>query len=287
MGKAERALEEEVRRWLREADAADEREDREHGRGRRGDELPEWVKDKKQRLEKIREAKARLEAAAREEAERAAREREAKEEKRGKPLPGRKPPPPEEARPAPKAQSNFTDPESRILKTKDGYVQGYNGQAAVDAGSQVIVAQGVVAEQNDHDGLVPMLDAIKEATGEYPEEASADSAYLSEGNLAALEERGIEGYIATGRQKHGEPSATDDGRGPPQSARLRKMWARLRRGGWRSRYRLRKQTVEPVFGQMKAARGFRQFLTRGLQSVSAEWSLLCTAHNVLKLAAAR
>lgn len=287
MLEAERRLEEEVEGWLREADATDDQEDEEHGRGRRGDELPDWVKDRKRRLEKIREAKARLEAAAREEAEAKAREREAKEEERGKPLPGRKPVPVEEALPDPKAQSNFTDPQSRILKTKDGYLQGYNAQAAVDAESQVIVAQGVEAKQNDHDELVPMLEAIKENTGEYPAEASADAGYLSEGNVEALEERGIEGYVATGRQRHGTASATKAEGGPPENPVLRRMWARLRRGGWRSRYRLRKQTVEPVFGQIKAARGFRQFLTRGIEMVRLEWSLLTTAHNVLKLAAAR
>lgn len=286
MLEAEKRLKEEVEGWLREADATDDREDGEHGRDRRGDEMPEWVKDRQRKLEKIREAKARLEAAAKEEAERKARERAEKEKERGGPLPGPRPGE-KEPQPDPKAQSNFTDPESRILKTRDGYVQGYNGQAAVDAESQVIVAQGVEAKQNDHDELEPMMDAIRENTGEYPAEASADAGYISEENVEALEKRGIEGYIATGRQKHGTASATKAEGGPPQSSVLRRMWARLRRGGWRSRYRLRKQTVEPVFGQIKGARGFRQFLTRGLAMVRLEWSLVTTAHNVLKLAAAR
>lgn len=284
MLEAEKKLKEEVEGWLRDADAMDDREDEEHGRGRRGDEMPEWVKSKQRKMEKIREAKARLEAAAKEEAEQKARERA--EGERGGPLPG---PEPEETQPTPdpKAQSNFTDPQSRILKTRDGFVQGYNGQAAVDAESQVIVAQGVEAKQNDHDELEPMMDAIRENTGEYPAEASADAGYISAANVEALEKRGIKGYIATGRQKHGRASATKAEGGPPRSPVLRRMWARLRRGGWRSRYRLRKQTVEPVFGQIKEARGFRRFLTRGLEMVRLEWSLVTTAHNVLKLAAAR
>ena len=286
MQKAERELKEEVDRWMRRAEDVDEREDGQYGKDRRGDEMPEWVKNKQKRIETIREAKARLEAAAKEEAEEQKRERAKKEKERGGPLPGRKP---EEKEPVPdpEAQSNFTDPESRILKTRDGFVQGYNGQAAVDSESQVIVAQGVEAKQNDHDELEPMMDAIQENTGEYPEEASADAGYISEENIVALEARGIEGYIATGRQKHGTSSATKAEKGPPKSPILRGMWARLRRGGRRSRYRLRKQTVEPVFGQIKGARGFRQFLTRGIEMVRLEWSLVTTAHNVLKLAAAR
>jgi hypothetical protein len=177
--------------------------------------------------------------------------------------------------PEDKAQSNFTDPESRIMKTKDGYEQGYNCQAGVDAESQVIVCQGATALQNDHDELVPMVDQIEENTGELPEEVSADTGYCSEGNIGALVAREIRGYIATGRQKHGSASATGNEE-KRQGPRTKAMRARLRRGGWRSRYRLRKQTVEPVFGQIKENRGFRQFLRRGLENV-----------NLLKLAAVR
>jgi transposase len=270
MLETERKLKEEVDGWLREAEAADDREEGEHGRGRRGDEMPEWVKTKERKLEKIREAKARLEAAAREEAEQRAREKGEE-------------PPTEPPAPDPKAQSNFTDPESRIMKTRDGFQQCYNGQAMVDADSQVIVAESVVARQNDQEELVPMLEAVKEHLGEYPREASADSGYCSEENLGGLEERGVRGYVATGRQKHGTPSATDTRRKGPWTQRMRE---RLKRAGWRSRYRLRKQTVEPVFGQIKHPRGFRQFLTRGLEMVNLEWSLVCTGHNMRKLFAA-
>lgn len=280
MKKEDRRLKAEVQSWLDRAEAADQAEDREYGPDRRGDELPDWVKDKAKRRAKIREAKAALE---REAAERAAQER-AKQEKRSDSTPGPKPRPPQE-KPAPKAQRNFTDPESRVLKTRRGFVQGYNAQLAVDADSQVIVAQEVVAQQNDTDRLVPMLDHIEAVTGARPRELSADANYCSEAGLEGLESRGVRGYVATGRQAHGAASATDAER-RWKEPRLRAMRARLRRGGFRGRYRLRKQTVEPVIGQIKAARGFRQFLLRGLEKVRGEWSLLATAHNLIKLARA-
>ena len=118
-----------------------------------------------------------------------------------------------------------------------------------------------------------------------PRELSADNGYCSEANLEHLEQRGIRGYVATGRQKHGQASATGEGAGG--GPHVQAMRTRLKRGGHRSRYRLRKQSVEPVFGQMKAARGFRQFLLRGLEQVGDEWRLICIAHNLLKLAGAR
>ena len=273
----------EVQAWLEQAAAADVTEDDALGRERRGDELPEWVTNKQQRLEKMREAMAALEAEA-------AEEQSAKEESAEPPddnssqqshggseqaQPKRQPKPPRD-----KAQRNFTDPESRIMKTPNGFEQTYNAQAAVDASSQVIVAEGLTNAGNDKQQVVPMTEAIEKNTGRTPRELSADSGYCSEANLEELERRGIRGYVATGRQKHGTVSATGKGTGD----RVRGMSRRLRQGGHRSRYRLRKQTVEPVFGQIKAARGFRQFLLRGLANVSDEWRLICIAHNLLKLA---
>jgi len=284
MLEGERKLHTQVEDWLREADAADQREEQKHGAAR-GDELPDWVRNKQRKLEKIREAKQRLETQARELAKHKADSREERAKQTGRKQRGAKPLPPEDAKPAAREQSNFTDPESRIMKTRDGFQQSYNAQAAVDAESQVIVAQHVCAHGTDHAELAPTLDAIEANMGRLPRELSADSGYCSEENLETLIERGVRGYIATGKYKHGQPA--------PQDARTRNgphsraMRARLRRGGWASRYRLRKQSVEPVFGQIKGPRGFRQFLTRGLSMVGLEWSLLCTAHNVLKLAAAR
>jgi IS5 family transposase len=274
-----------VKEWLDQAKAIDEDEDDEHGPGNRGDELPEHIKQKVKKLLRMRESMARLEAEAKEEAEKLAKEREEKEKKKCRKLDGPKPRalsgnPPDDA------QSNFTDPESRIMKTGGTYVQGYNCQAAVDAESQVIVARCVTNKQNDNRELTSLVDAIKAHTGTYPTELSADTGYCSESNLESLEKRGVNAYIATGRQKHGRASPTSNERAR-QGPRSRAMRAKLRRGGWRSRYRLRKQSVEPVFGQIKEARGFRRFLLRGLEKVTGEWSLLCTAHNLLKLAAVR
>jgi transposase len=283
MTKRQAELEAEVARWLAAAEAADAAEDVAFGPDKRGDELPDWVTDKQQRLAKIRDAKAALEAeakaaaAAKAKAEAEAQERH---KQNGRKKPGKKPKPPH-PEPDGKAQRNFTDPESRILKTKDGFVQGYNAQAAVDSHAQFILAHGVTPGQSDQDQLVPLLDAITINLGRHPKEASADAGYCSEANLAALAERNIKGYVATGRAKH--PA---EGKGNIAGPLTRAMRTKLKRARWRSRYRLRKQIVEPVFGQIKAARGFRQFLLRGVEKVSAEWAMICTAHNILKLAKA-
>ena len=282
MKKREAELAAEVERWLKAAEAADREEDGRHG-DRRGDELPDWVADKQKRLEKIRQAKAELEAEARAAAEEERRRRQKADEDRraaGRKKNGKAAAQPKQD-PQPKAQRNFTDPESRILKSKDGFIQGYNAQAAVDGEAQIIVAHNLVAQTSDQDQLVPLLDGIKANLGRRPQEASADAGYCSEANLKVLRKRRIRGYVAIGRAKHPDRSK------PNLGGRLTKaMRARLRQGGWRSRYRLRKQIVEPVFGQIKQARGFRQFLLRGLAKVKAEWALICTAHNLTKLAAA-
>lgn len=273
-------LQAEIRKWLEEAGRADEREDREHGVDQRGDELPEWVANKQQRLQRIREAKAALEA----EARAAVKSKEAEE----KPQQGRgggRPPKTPPGVPSEKAQRNFTDPESRIMKSGDGFIQGYNAQAAVDASSQVIVARGLTQSAADVGQLIPLVAQIKKNTGRQAGELSADAGYCSEENLKELNRRHIRGYVATGRQKHGETLATADRGGKP-GTRTAAMRTKLRRAGHRSRYRLRKQTVEPVFGQIKQPRGFRQFLLRGVRKVTREWDLICTAHNLLKWAAA-
>jgi transposase len=282
MKKTEAELKAEVEAWLAAAEAADAEEDARLS-GARGDEMPEWVKDKARRLEKIREAKAALEAAAKAEqaAKETARAASGKPPRKG----GRKPRTPP-GTPEDKAQRNFTDPESRIMKGKDGFIQGYNAQAAVDAKAQVIVAHGLTDNAADAGQLIPMADAVEVNTGAKPAELSADSGYCSEENLAALETRRITGFVATGRQKHGQ-AAADGGEAKKKGPKVEAMRERLREGGFESPYRLRKQTVEPVFGQIKHARGFRQFLMRGLAKVSGEWAMVCTAHNLLKLAGAR
>jgi transposase len=286
MKKREAELAAEVERWLKAAEAADAEEDKLYG-DKRGDEMPAWVADKEKRLATIRAAKAELaaeaKAAAAEEARRRAAADEQRQAQEGKKS-GRTPAPPK-SEPDGKAQRNFTDPESRILKTKDGYIQGYNAQAAVDATAQIIVAHTLSNNGSDQAQFAPLLDAIKANLKRNPDEVSADAGYCSAANLARLGRRRIKGYIATGRQKHGATSATARRPLKPGSL-LARMSAKLRRAGHRSRYRLRKQVVEPVFGQIKQARGFRQFLLRGIEKVKAEWAIICTAHNLTKLARA-
>jgi transposase len=265
MTEKEAQLEAEVRQMLEQAERVDEEEDRKYGRDRRGDELPEELARRESRLKKIREAKAALEA-------------EAKEKARanGKPEEG--------AKPAPKAQRNFTDPESKIMKGSDGFIQGYNAQVAVDETSQVIVAQLVTSKANDVEQLQPVVEKIEETLGELPKVALADAGYYSEANDTFLWEQGIDGYIATGRPKHGQLTVTPPrGRVPeglPPRERMKRKLTTLR---GKEHYARRKAIVEPVFGQIKQARGFRQFLRRGLDRVSQEWTLICLAHNLLKL----
>jgi transposase len=303
MEKRAAELEAEVAKWLSSAEAADAEEDKLYGRDKTGEEMPDWVADKKRRAEAIRAAKAELEAEAKAVAEAKAKEEAAAEEKRqaeGRKKPGRKAAPPSGA-PDPKAQKNFTDPESRIMKSKDGFVQAYNAQAAVDAKAQIIVAQAVTQDANDKHQLVPMTDAIESNLGRKPEQLSADSGYCSNANIEALETREIDGYIAPGRTKDAAdspaetaadaPPAGDCPAASPKPAsaptRVEAMREKIKAGGHNSPYRLRKQLPEPVFGQIKQARGFRQFLLRGVEKVQAEWGIVCTAHNLLKLAQRR
>ena len=263
MKKKEEDLATEIQGWFDQAEQIDRQEDERYGADRRGDELPDWVADKQKRLEKIREAKAALEAEA--QAEATAEPDPRKTGHKAKPT----------GKPEEKTQRNFTDPESRIMKSPDGFIQGYNGQAAVDADSHVIVAQSLTNNGSDTHQMEPLLDQIRRNLNRQAKEVSADSAYCAEWNLKRLQQRHIRGYVAVDGQKK-----------KALSRWIQQMKERLEKAGHRSRYRLRKQTVEPVFGNIKFARGFRQFLLRGIEKVTGEWSLLCTAHNLIKLAAA-
>jgi transposase len=282
MREAERKLAAEVAAWFARAEAIDAAEDRSHGPDRRGDELPDWVADKQARLDKIRQAKMALEA-------------EAKEPPRddadgpgpstgmmdrGRPRRAADDGPPD------KAQRNFTDPDSRIQVTRDGVIQGYNAQIAVDGAHQIIVAQRVVTNPADYAALVPLLRATRLNCRATPKAVSGDAGFCNEANLAALARRRCVAYLAPGRARHGRSPGTN-GRTIKPGSRMAAMALKLKRAGWRSRYRLRKQIVEPVFGQIKHARGFRQFLLRGLDKIRGEWAMICTAHNLLKLANAR
>ncbi len=182
-------------------------------------------------------------------------------------------------------ERNFTDPDSRILSTRDGFMQGYNGQIAVDAAHQVIVVDRSVTNSADARVLVPLVDDTRAHLGRKPREVSGDAGFAKEGNLNALKQRRITAYLAPSRARHGQPDATGR-RKLTKTPLMRAMATRLKRAGRRSRYCLRKQVVEPVFGQIKQARDFRRFLLRGLDQVRAEWAMICTAHNILKLAKA-
>lgn len=258
MKTAEPALAAAVAQWLAQAAASDAREDAAYGVDRRGDELPDWVMNKQQRLEKIRAEKAALEADAPNDAGAKKRKDDHPSDRpqRGRPAKNSPGTPPD------RAQRNCTDPDSRIMKTPDGFIQGYNAQAAVDADHQVIVAQGLTNHASDAHQLEPMLAHIRTHTGRQARELSADAGDCSEHNLTALNRRHVRGYVATGRHQHGAASATGARKTGPRT-RVHAMKIRLNRAGHRSRYRLRKQGVDPVFGQIKQARGFRQFFAAG------------------------
>ena len=283
MKQAEPKLASEVAAWLKAAEAADATEDREYGTDRRGDETPPWMADRQTRLERIRKAKTELEAEAGTDPEDLDPDGPGPSsgmQERGRPKRAADGGPPD------KAQRNFTDPDSRIQPTRDGFIAGYNGQIAVDADCQIIVAHRLQTNPADYGALTPLVDQIRDTLGRKPREVSADAGFATEANLEALAERNIEAYLPPGRSRHGASHASGE-RVLTTKPRMADMAAKLRRAGRRSRYRLRKQTVEPVFGQIKQARGFRQFLLRGLDKVRAEWALICTAHNLLKLAGAR
>jgi len=284
MVKSEAQLEKEIRELLQEAQATDESEDRQYGKDKRGDELPEELSRRVSRLEKIREAKAALEAKAKAEADQKREARHQLEEaarEEGKKLTGT--PPKIDDSPAPKAQRNFTDPESSIMKGRDGFIQAYNCQTAVEGSSQTIIACDVSATGADTTQLEPMVVEILENLGTLPEIASLDAGYFSEANVEGLKSFGVDPYIAAGRQKHGEETPpVPRGRIPRSATARERMQRKLRTLKGRRIYARRKAIVEPVYGQIKG-RGFRQFLLRGETKVRGEWSLICITHNLLKL----
>jgi len=292
MGEAERKLEAEVAALLAQAQQVDAAEDVQYGKGRRGHELPAELARRESRLAKIRAAKAALEAEARAEAAQAAAaaqakraERERQAETTGRKPKGRPPrvPDPTQATPAPKAQRNFTDPDSRIMKdgATKSFVQAYNAQAAVDGKAQVIVAAAVTQEANDKQQLVPMLAQVVGNCNGSPAVASADSGYFSETAVSAPALAAIDLYVPPDRQKHGE--APEPVPVPEDGTAIAAMRAKLQTVAGHAVYALRKAIAEPVFGQIKDGRGFRRFSFRGVTKVGAEWLLICLTHNLLKL----
>jgi transposase len=289
MEKKAEELEAEVLRLLQEAQAVDDAEDALYGKGKRGDELPEELRFKQKRLGKIKEAMESLEQEAKAEADAKRREMAEKQQalkEQGKKRRGKKPKAPSE-KPAPKAQRNFTDADSRIMKdsASKSFEQGYNCQVAVDDKSQIIVASCVTQQSNDKQQVKPMVEAIKDNTGgSKPKKVSGDTGYFSESNIDYLEGERIDGYLATGKHKHTDiPESAPCGRIARDATKKERMARKLRTKKGRETYSKRKQIVEPVFGQIKEVRGFRRFLLRGLENVTGEWDLICLTHNVLKL----
>lgn len=269
MKEEEARLEAEVKELLKKAEVTDEEEDRQYGEDKRGDELPEELAFRESRLRKIREAREALEAEAKREAEQARAE--------GKKATGI---------PDDKAQRNFTDPESKIMPAPGGkhFEQAYNAQAAVDSANQIILAAGLTDEPTDKKQAIPMMEQVKANTGELPCQMSADTGYFSQKTVQDLTCDGIDVYMPPEKMKHSssQPKAPR-GRIPKCLSVADRMRRKLTTKKGRQCYGLRKGLSEPVFGQIKQARGFRQFLLKGKEKASGEWQLICTGHNVLKL----
>jgi len=265
----EKRLEAEVRDLLRKAQEVDEEEDCRYGKDSRGDELPRELAFRESRLKRIREAKEALEAEAKREAE------TAKTSGKG-----------HRGVPDGKAQRNFTDPDSRIMPAPGGkeFVQAYNAQVAVDSAHQVIVACEVTNRPVDKGQAVPMIDQVKNNTGRLPQEMSADAGYFSAKAVNEITAQKVESFIPPDKIRHTiSPPPAPRGRIPEGMSLVERMRRKLRTKRGRKCYAIRMKTVEPVLGQIKQGRGFRQFLLRGLGKVRWEWRLICAGHNLLKL----
>jgi len=290
MSEKEKVLANEVSALLLEAERIDKDEDKKFGKDRRGDELPEELRRRESRLAKIREAKAALEEEARqrarEHAEAAARERGDNEDTV---VAAKGAAAAETATPKPKAQRNFTDPDSKIMLTGDGaFHQCYNAQAVVDEDHQVIVATELGTNASDVGTLIPMTQQTVANTGQAPHQLLADAGYCSANNLDAAAdyaaERGTEFYIATGRHRRGDPPpVAPRGRIPNDATEKQRMARKLTTITGRTIYARRKAIVEPVFGQMHTLQNAKQLLLRGLDQARGEWLLLATCHNLRKL----
>jgi transposase len=289
----------EIDKLLGQAEQLDAEQDAALG-SRRGDELPAELKRRQDRLAKIAAAKARLEAEAKAKAEVQQRQRDAEQAQReaeGRKRRGKEPAPIDPT-PEDKAQTNFTDPEAKIMKQNDkGFDYSFNAQAVVDGAEQIIVAAEVTNQANDKQQAAPMaraalenlaaagIDRLTAADGTpVPIPNTADTGYFSEQAVTDLETLGLDPYIATGRQKHNAaPSPTTAGEAPAEATVKEKMQYKVRTAVGKKLYAARKHIVEPVFGMIKSARGIHQFLLRGLRKVSAEWKLICLTHNLLKI----
>jgi hypothetical protein len=287
MVEAEEKLRAEIQEYLRKAQEIDEQEDSLFGKDNAGPNIPEELKRRETRIAKIREAKAALEAEQKAAQEAKEAERKAKQDETGRPPRG--PKPDADRPPKPKAQRNFTDPDSRIMKAGTGnFVQGYNAQAAVDSDCQVIVACELTNQAADVVHFEPMLEQTANNTGERPHHVSADAGYFSKENATSSVCPGAELFIPPDRMKHssrGVTPAPADGVAACDLSAADKMRRKLSTETGRAAYAWRKKTVEPVFGQIKGCAGspgFRQIMRRGLVKAKEEWRWACATHNFLK-----
>jgi len=275
MKEEEARLRKEIRDLMAKAKKADDAEDKRYGKDRRGDELPAELARREDRLRTIQEARQRLEARQRESDREKGRE-PGDQDRTGKPgKPFKRP----FGEPEAKAQENFTDPDSRIMKRgSKGYEQCYNTQIAVDETEQIIVATAVAQSASDVHQLEPLMEEIKETTGQHPEKTLADAGYRSEANLQRLEEQGIEGFVAMGRETDGEARQPD----PGNEATCR-MAKKMKTARARNHYRKRKYLAEPPFAWIKSVMGFDRFSLRGVEKVTSEWDLACLAANLKRM----
>jgi transposase len=291
MEEEQRQLEENLAQWLRHCEEVDEAEDADYGKGCRGEDLPPEWRDAEKRLTKIRELKRQLEEEARRatekkkaEAEKRLAERRAEEQRRGRKFGGRPPgvPDVEAAKPRPTAQRNLSDPESRIMKdgATNSFQQAYNAQVAADGHHQVIVAARVTQAEHDREQLLPNLKEVEQNTGRKPQQVSADCGYYDPDHLENDYLNDIELYLPPVPEPRAGEKASRWARNGPLLERLR---TQSQRPEAQTVYRLRQGIVEPIFGQIKQCRGFRQFLLRGLRKVNDEWRIICATHNLLKL----
>jgi len=282
MSKEEERLQREIEEYFDACDEIDAAEDEEYGDGD-GYSLPEHLKRPADRLEAIRKAKEELEREARERAEaeqNARREAAATEGREFHPRSD-----PEEAKPAARAQRNFTDPESRIMVSGGAFVQGYNAQTAVDADHQVIVETFVTNQAADAPHLPALLEGVHRNAGANPDEVSADAGYFSEANLDAIEDAGATAFVPPEKVRHNQwrEQRPPVGRIPKNASRKDLMRRKLRTKAGRASYLLRQVTAEPPFGQIKSGRGMCQALHRGLEKVNCFWRFDCAVHNFLKI----
>jgi len=274
MKKEERRVREEIGKLLEQAAAVDAEEDRLYGEEARGDELPEELRRREDRLAQIEAAQRRLKQ------RQAAADRaqgRCEGDKRKSPRGGRRFKR-EFGVPEDKAQENFTDPDSRIMKSADGFTQAYNTQIAVDENTQLIVATGLTQCAADNGELLALVEEVERIVGEVPEQVLADAGYKGETNFEQLEHKGIDAYVSLAREKK-KASSRPDQRYPASQ----RMYDKLQSSTGQMTYRKRKGIVEPVYGWIKEILGFRRFSLRGTEKVTPEWDLVCCATNLKRL----